>query len=425
MRSTLAFAALGLGASASAIVPHILPRGGGDECCFTLTAHGPPIDKGPSGILGQLSDGQNRVGGRLPVGIYCLKDGNIIDKSMRGCILTPPTTQFQCDEGAAPTPGFGISCNGQLNFKGSETFWACPVNDDGEWNVYTLPAPGQAKCKQITLTVSGSCTPVCKPPPPVIPQPLPYPVKPNHCGGGDHKCPSKPSECEGEHGCHSRPGKCEGGHECHSRPGKCEGEHECHSRPGKCEGEHKCQPKPSKCKGEHDCQPKPVCHDKSKCGDCPANLKGPYEFPHLIIPVDSNHPDMYSGTRLNGTVSGTICSAFNFDVRREHAGKTCSLIFLFPEQYQLETSAFELKGHGKLRFFKLEKPVTTQTTWNSLPGRTFIHSVPAVPGTQSVIMTFACPAAEKVSFLMCGKGIYFDYFQDFNPAPIGLYIRQC
>lgn len=114
MRSALTFASFGMGASAAVIVPssviapHILPRGGSDHISFTLQAHGKA-----SGPIGQLDDGQNRVGGGLPMGQYTLKygskGGEIVDGKNRGCILTPPTTQFQCDQGV------GGECSSHLN----------------------------------------------------------------------------------------------------------------------------------------------------------------------------------------------------------------------------------------------------------------------------------------------------------------------
>ncbi|KAF2871685.1 hypothetical protein BDV95DRAFT_607103 [Massariosphaeria phaeospora] len=135
----------------------ILPRD--TSCAFTLTGHGP---SSANGTIGQLSDGQNRIGGGRPIGKYTLQDGGVIvDKNGRGCILTPPTTQFQCDDGASPTPGFDISCGNELTYNGSSVFHACPVNDYGEWNVYVLPAPNQKKCVEITLTANGNCAPNC------------------------------------------------------------------------------------------------------------------------------------------------------------------------------------------------------------------------------------------------------------------------
>ena len=66
-------------ASASALV------GRADQCCFRLTASGDV-----SGDVGQLSDGQNRVGDTsLPPANFCIdSSGSITDTNGRGCILT-------------------------------------------------------------------------------------------------------------------------------------------------------------------------------------------------------------------------------------------------------------------------------------------------------------------------------------------------
>ena len=100
MRSVLTLATLSVGASA--LVPHIGPRNDSpDGEWFTLTANGPPTKLGSThGAIGQLGDGQNRIGDGYPKGEYRIKDGKVWDKHGRGCILTPPTTQWQCDEGA-------------------------------------------------------------------------------------------------------------------------------------------------------------------------------------------------------------------------------------------------------------------------------------------------------------------------------------
>lgn len=53
----------------------------------------------------------------------------------RGCILTPPTTQFQCDVGATPTPGFAVGCDGTITENGNSAFWICPTGDNGGYNI--------------------------------------------------------------------------------------------------------------------------------------------------------------------------------------------------------------------------------------------------------------------------------------------------
>lgn len=76
MKSVITIATLAAGANA------LVART--SSCCFHLTAAG-----GASGSVGQLSDGQNRIGGGLPPGTYCIgPNGGITDGNGRGCILT-------------------------------------------------------------------------------------------------------------------------------------------------------------------------------------------------------------------------------------------------------------------------------------------------------------------------------------------------
>jgi hypothetical protein len=65
-----------LGASAFTAVPR-------SSCSFELTASG-----GQSGTIGQLSDGQNRIGGGLSPSTFTIDNGGITDAAGRGCILT-------------------------------------------------------------------------------------------------------------------------------------------------------------------------------------------------------------------------------------------------------------------------------------------------------------------------------------------------
>ena len=144
--------------------------------CSGITAYG-----GPGGPVAQLSDGQNRIGDdSLPHGQYCL-DGSggkctllfiscllsltfrftgFTDSQGRGCILTPPTTQWQCDVGAPPTNGFTIGCNGTISHGGEDTFYACPTGNNGGFNIYSEPVKGEPGCVPIWL-VADSCQKDC------------------------------------------------------------------------------------------------------------------------------------------------------------------------------------------------------------------------------------------------------------------------
>ncbi|TVY38282.1 hypothetical protein LCER1_G009434, partial [Lachnellula cervina] len=132
---------LALGASAL-----VVPR---SSCSFELTAAG-----GQTGTIGQLSDGQNRIGGGLSPTTFTLNNGSITDAAGRGCILTSSIGQFQCDQSVSPASGFSIESNGTLEHSGSSTFYACAASDT-EWNLYTTPVVGQDTCVEISLTASG------------------------------------------------------------------------------------------------------------------------------------------------------------------------------------------------------------------------------------------------------------------------------
>ncbi|KND91246.1 hypothetical protein TOPH_04183 [Tolypocladium ophioglossoides CBS 100239] len=144
-------------------------------------------------------------------------------------------------------------------------------------------------------------------------------------------------------------------------------------------------------------------------------------FPHLIVPVDKSHPDTAFGTSLFSEVSSTIASIFNFDIPPGDAGKTCSLVFLFPKQQDLKTSSYNFSGDGKLDFSELKLPATTGTTYNNQPAKGQDYGVVTVtPGNSYSITTFDYPAGQRLGFeIMEAGNTFLKFFQDFNPAPIG------
>ncbi|KAJ5273166.1 hypothetical protein N7478_008291 [Penicillium angulare] len=305
MKSVLTLATLS--ATAQALVSR------GDSCCFHLSS--------PSGPVGQLSDGQNRIGDNsLDAAEYCISsDGSITDGNGRGCILTPPTTQFQCDEGATPTPGFSISPSGELEYKGSPDFISCQTGQNGGMNIYTTDSNDLSQCSTVTLTADS-----------------------------------------------------------------------CHS---------------------------PSPPSSTTCGT--TLTSGNFEFPHLIIPIDSSSPGTASGTSFNGKVTSTISSIFNFDIPQSDSGKTCSLVFLFPEKADLETSSYTFSGDGKVDVSELSGPASSSTTFNNAPSVSKdLGDITLSPGNSYVVSTFSCPAGKAIAFEMKDAGsTSLDFFQDYNPSP--------
>ncbi|KAJ5493073.1 hypothetical protein N7539_001819 [Penicillium diatomitis] len=324
MRSFLNVAVLA--ASAQALVP----RSG--NCCFHLTASG-----GGSGPVGQLSDGQNRIGDNsLPTATYCISsNGGLTDENGRGCILTPPTTQFQCDTGATPTPGFSVNSQGKLTYNGSTKFYACETGQNGGLNIYTQLSSALSNCKSIELN-ADSCA--------------------ASSGGGN------------------------GGGNSGGNGGGNGGGNKV----------------------------------------CPTTLTaGNYEFPHLIVPVNSASPNTEYGTSFNGKVTSTISSIFNFDIPSSDSGKTCSLVFLFPNKSDLQTSSYTFSGDGKIDIAALSAAANTHTTYSNAPSVSKdLGTITISPGNSYVVSTFACPAGERVAYEMKNAGsTNLDYFQDYNPAP--------
>ncbi|KAJ5703159.1 hypothetical protein N7488_010707 [Penicillium malachiteum] len=145
MKSFIAIAAFA--ASANALV------GRSNSCCFEITASG-----GASGTLGQLSDGQVRVGDTtLSAAEFCLSGSIITDSEGRGCVITTETTQFQCDQGSSGTSGFSLTSSGLLEFDGSSSFIACQTGEDNGSNIYTTNSTSVTNCVNVELTSDSTC----------------------------------------------------------------------------------------------------------------------------------------------------------------------------------------------------------------------------------------------------------------------------
>jgi glucan endo-1,3-beta-D-glucosidase len=148
----------------------------------------------------------------------------------------------------------------------------------------------------------------------------------------------------------------------------------------------------------------------------------------LIVPVDSANPSKAYGTSYNGTISPTVSSIFNFDIPASYAGKTCSLVFLFPEISHLETSSYSFNNKGGLAIAGLVAPATEQTSFSSVPAtngqKASIERV--VPGNNYSVLTQKCPAGQRISYTFSSAGgLDVNFFQDYNPSPLGVYVTVC
>jgi len=166
----------------------------------------------------------------------------------------------------------------------------------------------------------------------------------------------------------------------------------------------------------------------ASASSCPADISGDYQYPHLIVPVNSASPDTAYGTQYFGNISSTVSTIFNFDIPASYSGKTCSLVFLFPEKADLETSDYTFNNEGGLVSHVLKTTATSSTTYANAPAFALENgSIPSlVSGNSYVISSDSCPGGETVSFELSASGgadLYF--FEDYNPSPLGLYVRAC
>uniref|UniRef100_A0A0S1MIW8 Putative GPI anchored cell wall protein n=1 Tax=Phakopsora pachyrhizi TaxID=170000 RepID=A0A0S1MIW8_PHAPC len=161
---------------------------------------------------------------------------------------------------------------------------------------------------------------------------------------------------------------------------------------------------------------------------CPADINGAYQYPHLIVPVDAANPNKAYGTQYNGTINSKVSTIFNFDIPASYAGKTCSTVFLFPQLDQLETSSYSFNDKGGFTIAVLNGVATESTTYANAPAvAKQIGSVDALKrGSSYTLSEDACPAGTRVSFEVTSTGgLDLSFFEDYNPSPLGLYVRAC
>ncbi|TVY32638.1 hypothetical protein LSUB1_G008678, partial [Lachnellula subtilissima] len=166
-----------------------------------------------------------------------------------------------------------------------------------------------------------------------------------------------------------------------------------------------------------------------------SSTSGNYQYPHLILPITSTTPPPPPGTSYFGTISSNTSSIFSFDIPSTWTGTTCNLIFLLPLQSELETSSYTYSGSSQtIDFEQLSRSgsssgVTTETTWDNAPSvEADLGSFDVQEGSSTLIESFACGdfAGGSVAFEMKAVGdVYLEFFQDWNPSPLGLYVTHC
>jgi len=136
---------------------------------------------------------------------------------------------------------------------------------------------------------------------------------------------------------------------------------------------------------------------------------------------------MAYGTSYNGEINSTMSTIFNFDIPQDYMGKQCSIIFLFPNKMDLETSDYEFGGSGSLDVTELSTAASQKTCWSNAPSvKKDLGSIALQPGNSYMVATGDCQAGTTQAIELSSKGgMSLSFFEDYNPSPLGLYITSC
>lgn len=516
---------LGLAAAASAGVV----RTRSSECCtFDLQVH-----DGVNGTLGFLSDGQARVGPATTTpDSYCISNGTVTDSTGNSCGITD-AYQFQC--GSAPaTSRFSITSSGEFEYNNNATFYACPVDDYKNYNIYTAPIANQPGCVEVELTSSGNqcaaanATSSCVASTVTIPaqtvtswatttiqgaavtntqtvevtetstmtvagptvtetttqysteystqivpttiystqeQSTVYSNIPTTVYGTQEVSTAYATVTEVETTTQAVPVidyKTEA-----TTAYQTDVETTTQAVPTTAyETEISTQAVPttayetqtafsttteavpttayetqvstmavpttayetvsvSAAPSSSSMTPSSTSSAAQPSSTCPGDFtQAGYTGPGLIIPIDSSSPDTAYGTQYNAYINSTTSTIFTFDIPTNYTGKQCTLSFFFPTQAQLETSSFTQSGSGSVAFKQLSSGASESTTYNTAPSVTkTLGTESLAPGNAYSFSIGECSAGETLTYEMVASGSYsLEYFQDYNPCPIGLWV---
>lgn len=160
---------------------------------------------------------------------------------------------------------------------------------------------------------------------------------------------------------------------------------------------------------------------------CQTSLEGAYQTPHLITWISSSHPDTAYGSEYNATIDSDCSTIFNFDIPSSYEGKTCSVIFLFPLQKDLETSAWSWNEKGSIEFSQLSGVATEATSYDTCPSKeSTLNTIAIEAGNSYVVSSGSCQAGETISIEASSvNDLGVEFFEDWNPSSLGLYITSC
>jgi len=150
----------------------------------------------------------------------------------------------------------------------------------------------------------------------------------------------------------------------------------------------------------------------------PPALTGPFEYPHLIVPIDQSKPTEPIGNQWIARLSPTVSSLVNFDVHEQYAGKACNLVFYLPPEPHQWWQHFALNSPGGINVSRLDQIATDKTTASNAGPSTPVGSVPQLSlGQGHPISSAPCEAGKVVGYRIDSQnGLDMSWFQMVTPA---------
>lgn len=146
----------------------------------------------------------------------------------------------------------------------------------------------------------------------------------------------------------------------------------------------------------------------------PIGLRGPFEAPNLIVPVDKADPSKIIGNGYVVQLSPTISTVFVFDVRPENQGKTCNLAFHMPIAFPWpDISPVKVRSPGGITVSSVgQQAASTEINANDVSSSSLVGWVPSVePANQYNIASVPCAAGQRVAYQVESTGgLAMDFF---------------
>jgi len=117
-----------------------------------------------------------------------------------------------------------------------------------------------------------------------------------------------------------------------------------------------------------------------------------------------------------------MSNVYIFDVRSEHEGKTCNLVFHVPVPSPCDMSPVKIRSPGGIAVSSVaQQAASARTNSNDVGGSKVIGWVPSIePDNQYIVASVPCAAGQRAAYQVeSTRGFTMDFFS-MNTPPVGL-----